>query len=589
MRFKLSAAFQILLLLFVTLGVYYPSLFAPFNSLDDQIMVDNLLNQEGFSWSRHFRPGGTYDYYRPLLTLTFEMDKYFGGLQESFMHLVNVLVHTFNVILVWMLARRFGMFIRSPSEWLPLVAALFFALHPINTEAVNWIAARTDLLAGTFVFASLYALLQSLDRRSLFWGVAAAAALLGGALCKETTLFLVPGVCFLLLLCYLDADHPGWPFRWVLLALYGTAVTTYFALRHGAFHTDRGMTHTAKLAAQTMGMTGTAGDGSVPAGAVDAFPWFDALLTSLKASGFYAVKLLQPLPLNFAIHRLEAFYLIPGLVLAIVLSILVWRRRLGGGLFLLTASIGVSALLVVFTKLAWTPIAERYMYIPCGTFVIGMVYAVGTRLTIPARRRVAMAVVPLLLGGSAWATACRNIVWQDNLTLYQDAVHQSPDFAPAKNQLALAFYEHGRVDEARQLLAENVMPDSDPAAINRAAAYWEAGDYETARAHLLRLLDKSEVQEVQILETLIKMTTDHLSKIGDETLKRSYYEDILGWLERLCHKWPNGFTYYRIGRVHLILNDRTEAKRAFSEAAKRFRRDSLYYEPSAKLARDLAE
>jgi hypothetical protein len=585
---KLSPFYQFLLLVFVTLGVYYPTLFAPYNSLDDQVFVNHLLNQQGFSWPRHFSPGGTYDYYRPLLTLTFEIDKYVGGLQETFMHLVNVLVHLLNVILIWLIARRFGEFIQRPSEWLPLLAALLFALHPINTEAVNWIAGRTDLLAGTFVFISLYALLEFIDRRSLLWGAVGAIALLGGALCKETALFFVPGACFLLL-CRPEQGRPAWPLRWVLPTLYGVAVSTYFFLRWGAFHTDRGLAHTAKLAAQTMGMAGTTGGGFAPTDAVDPFPWFDAVLAILKGSGFYAVKLLQPLPLNFAIHRLDAFYLIPGLVLAIVLAILVWRRRPVEWLFLVTASIAVSALFVIFTKLAWTPIAERYMYIPCGTFVIGLVYTVGARLTIPVWRRAAMVIVPLLLGASTWATTSRNIVWQDNLTLYQDAVRQSPDFAPAKNQLALAFYGHGRVDEARQLLAENVMPDSDSAAINRAAGYWEAGDYEAARAHLLRLLDKPGVQEVQILEALIKMTTGYLDEIPDESLKRSYYEDILGWLERLCTKWPNGFIYYRIGRVHLILNDRAEAKRAFAEAANRFRHDSPYYEPSAKLARDLTE
>lgn len=108
---RLSPFYQCLLLVFVTLGVYYPTLFVPYNSLDDLVFVNHLLNQQGFSWLRHFSPGGTYDYYRPLLTLTFEIDKYVGGLHEPFMHLVNVLVHLVNVLLIWLIARRFGKFI----------------------------------------------------------------------------------------------------------------------------------------------------------------------------------------------------------------------------------------------------------------------------------------------------------------------------------------------------------------------------------------------------------------------------------------------------------------------------------------------
>lgn len=585
---KLSPFYQFLLLVFVTLGVYYPTLFAPYNSLDDQVFVNHLLNQQGFSWLRHFSPGGTYDYYRPLLTLTFEIDKYVGGLQETFMHLVNVLVHLLNVILIWLIARRFGEFIQRPSEWLPLLAALLFALHPINTEAVNWIAGRTDLLAGTFVFISLYALLEFIDRRSLLWGAVGAIALLGGALCKETALFFVPGACFLLL-CRPEKGRPAWPLRWVLPTLYGVAVSTYFCLRWGAFHADRGLAYTAKLVEQTVGMVVSTGEGAQSAAFVP-FPWFDAVTVVLKVSGFYALKLFQPLPLNFAINRLDAFYIIPGIALVVVLIVFACRRQLVDWLFLVSASIAISALFVVFTTLAWTPVAERYMYVPCGPFVIGLVYAFAARLTLPAWQRVAIVLVFLLLGVGGWVTASRNIVWQDNLTLYQDAVRQSPDFAPAKNQLALALIAHNRHDEANEILASNKMSAEKIATLNVAAALWDQGDYAAARGYLLqRLADNPGDRETQILNMLVRMTSEYLNGVTDETLKRNGYKDILVWLERLKDLSATGFNYYRIGRIQLLLEDEVAAQHAFAEAAKRFPSDSIYKEPATKLATDLVQ
>jgi tetratricopeptide (TPR) repeat protein len=585
---KFSTFYQFLLLALVTLGVYYPTLFAPYNSLDDQIFVNHLLNQQGFSWARHFSPGGTYDYYRPLLSLTFEVDKYVGGLQETFMHLVNVLVHLLNVILVWLLARRFGEFIQRPSEWLPLLAALLFALHPINTEAVNWIAGRTDLLAGTFVFFSLYALLKFIERRSLLWGVVGALALLGGALCKETALFLVPGACFLLL-CHPEQNRPTWPLRWVLPALYGLAVSAYFCLRWGAFNTDRGLVHTAKLAAQTVGIVAPAADGLQAVASVP-FPWLDAVRVALKVSGFYALKLFQPLPLNFAIYQLDALYIIPGIALSIALVVLACRRQLVGWLFLVSASIAISALFVAFTKLAWTPVAERYMYIPCGPFVIGLAYAVGTRIKPLAWQRASIVVVSLLLGVGAWTTATRNIVWQDNLTLYQDTVRQSPDFAPARNQLALALKAHNRHDEANDILINNKVSAGGIPPLNVAAALWDQGDYAAARGYLMKLLvDKPGAQETLILEMLIKITTEHLNGIDDDSLKRNGYKDVRAWLGRILEISSTAFNYYRIGRIHLLLDDKLAAQRAFAEAAKRFPSDSIYKAPATKLARDLAQ
>ncbi len=585
---KLTPFFQVLLLIFVTLGVYYPTLFAPFNLLDDKVFVSQLLNHEQFSLSRYFSPGGDYDYYRPLLLMTFEIDKYVSGLQETFMHLVNITVHLLNVLLVWMVARRFEVFSQRSSQWLPLVAALLFAIHPINTEAVNWIAGRTDLLAGTFTFLALYALLQCLDRQSLPWGGVSAIALFGGALCKETALFLVPGACLLLFYHY-GRNRSDWTPRWILPGFYGAAVASYFALRWGAFQTDRGLGNTAKLVSQAVGSVLPA-TGISPAETLTPFPWFDAATLACKVSGFYAIKLFQPMPLNFAIHQIEDFYLLPGIILVVGLLLLLLRRNLVGWFFLVSASVAVSALVVVFTQLAWTPVAERYMYIPCGPFVIGIVYAVGGRLNFLARQRVATLLVFLLVGAGGWATANRNMVWQDNLTLYEDTVRKSPDFAPARNQLALALKARNRQDEANQILVSNEVSKGDAASLNVAVALMDQGDYFAARSELLqRLPDEQGYRKAQILEMLVRITSKYIEQTGDESLKRLGYQDTVEWLERIKEISPTGFNFYRIGRVYLRLENKDAAQKAFADAAKRLPADSIYKEPAAKLARDLAQ
>ena len=581
---KLKPGYQLLLLVCITLSVYYPTLYAPFNSLDDQLLVNLLLNQEGFSLSRHFSPGGTYDYYRPLLTLTFEIDKHLGGLQEAFMHLVNVLLHAANVALVWLFARHFGRFVGRPSELLPFLAALLFALHPINTEAVNWIVARTDLLAGTFVLISLICLLRFIEVRSLLWGVLGALAILLGALCKETALFLIPGACFLLL-CNPVVGATDFRWRWYLPGFYGIAVGGYFLLRWGAFQVDRGLSHTTKLVAHAAGVTPKVTDTA----AVDPFPWLDAIRVVLKTSGFYTVKLFQPFPLNFTIHQVNDLYVIPGIILVGVLAVLAWRRRPVEWLFLASASIAISALFVVFTRLAWTPIAERYMYIPSAPFIVGLVYAGSSWKWLGKWQKPILIIMPLLLVGIGWATISRNIVWQDNLTLYQDTVRKSPDFALAKNQLALALLNHGRKEEALNILSENEMTTADAASLNRASAKSEKGDYPSAREDLLERLQDPGAQESEILDRLVKITCEQAVKIDNEKFKKIYYNDILCWLQRIVARQPNGFNFYRIGRVQLLLHNRAEAQRAFAEAAKRFPEDSLYREPATKLARNLAE
>ncbi len=161
---QLKGRYLVLLLLVVVFGVYYPSLFIPFNSVDDTRMVNNLLNADGISVWQPFHFGGSGNYYRPLLASTFIIDKYVWGLNESFMHLENILLHAMNVVLVFLIARRIALAEKlTLIEPLAFCAALLFALHPINTEAVNWISGRTDLLAGLFVLCSLLFLLRALS------------------------------------------------------------------------------------------------------------------------------------------------------------------------------------------------------------------------------------------------------------------------------------------------------------------------------------------------------------------------------------------------------------------------------------------
>jgi len=58
-------------------------------------------------------------------------------------HLVNLLLHTFNAMLVWMLAKRLQIVA-------PFVIALVFAVHPLQTESVGWIARQPQLLGTMF-------------------------------------------------------------------------------------------------------------------------------------------------------------------------------------------------------------------------------------------------------------------------------------------------------------------------------------------------------------------------------------------------------------------------------------------------------
>ncbi len=94
----------------------------------------------------------------------------------------------------------------------------------------------------------------------------------------------------------------------------------------------------------------------------------------LKASGFYAKKLFNPFPLNFGIATVPDYYAIAGFIVIVIICYLVWKRDLVSVLFVSAFIVGSSSFLVAISRLAWTPIAERYMYIPCTVFSIAVIF-----------------------------------------------------------------------------------------------------------------------------------------------------------------------------------------------------------------------
>lgn len=565
-----SRNITILLLACIVLSVFYPTLFAPLNSVDDSGMCTYLLNADGISLRSIFFPGGSGAYYRPLLVTTFLFDKYAWGFLESFMHLQNIVLHLCNTLLIFAISRRSAVLLNIKSPFPAFLAALFFAIHPINTEAVNWISGRTDLLAGFFILISAFLLLKTTT--SLANSILSALCLLLACLSKETAIFFLPAVLLAPFFVSTASEkkpplHETLRKNAVHFSVIFATGTAYFVFRAIAF--SQGDSGVAKV------LTNVAGENSAGL--------FDSLQVVLKAAGFYLKKLIIPFPLNFGIIHVSDLYMILGAFLPVGLVWILTRRTLSSFFFLASASVGSSALLIPLLKVAWTPLAERYMYIPSAFFLLGVVFVIyGWRERMPSRRIITGAVVSLVVVASFF-TVRRNFLWQDNLALFQDTVRKSPDFLPAQNQYAQALYARGRQAEAIALLNSLNVPKSvinfQYGMVNKATARAYEGDYAGARKILRKTLNNPGKHEVMIIQRLLKLNELEIDKGTAE--KGSFYEENVALLTRLHQITGDPFICYRLGQTHLFAGNRAKARESFQQVVANAS-DKVYYRQAAE-------
>ena len=103
-------------------------------------------------------------YYRPVQTVVYMLVYQLGGLSPFPFHLANVLLHCLATILLYLLCVELGL-----DRLIALMAAALFAVHPVHTEAVTWIAGVGDLACASFYFAALVTFLKFLKSNADKW------------------------------------------------------------------------------------------------------------------------------------------------------------------------------------------------------------------------------------------------------------------------------------------------------------------------------------------------------------------------------------------------------------------------------------
>ena len=127
-------------LLLLVAFVYWPTVANGFVSDDVYYIKDNVALRSLSGLANIWFKLGTTEQYYPLVHSTFWAEYHLWGLDPRGFHVVNFLLHTISVVLVWRLLVR----LQIPGAWL---AAAIFAVHPVEVESVAWASERKNVLS----------------------------------------------------------------------------------------------------------------------------------------------------------------------------------------------------------------------------------------------------------------------------------------------------------------------------------------------------------------------------------------------------------------------------------------------------------
>lgn len=621
--------YQIILLCIVVFGVYYPTLSAEVSLVDDQDAIVGVLQADNYTLRDIFLPGVEEGgYYRPLIGLSYYLDKKMWGMNFRSLHLDNILMHLINVILVYYLTLVvYRGYVRlCYIRPLPLITALLFALHPIATESVNWISGRTDPMAANFVLsAAIFLVLykQTGKKINLFLSI---VLVILGSLAKEASLGMVlasglilysntterlddqaliprTATCshsfrdFLVFYILITIEVLYWGNYWLamvgalvyalcctkpwisfqasrihifrlsgILALSGTIVLLiYTVLRRIAFRSD-----VSKIG-QTIRLM------------LDDTNY--AISLYLGASGFYLKKFFLPFPLNFYLIEIDPLYDLLGILVLLFCIYLITRLTLASALFLTGVCMFIPALPFAFGTIAWTGYAERYIYIATAFWTVSVsLYLENFVQKYAIVGRVCTIVVPALILFLGWQTFLRNIVWQKNVTLLADTVEKSPMRPVVREMYMQALMNAGKYEQAKEqyeIGTSRLIFLSEGPDLIMVQILAKEGKFDEALLLSEKAVKKTNNRSERALKAVVGVLDVMIGKNNLEQTgllqKRIKYESLL------LETTKDPMLFYNKGQQALGSGDRLKAISFFNKAYNNFSSESPYRGYSLKI------
>jgi len=461
-RFWLTSAS----LLVITFVLYAPVRHHQFLSLwdDDAYVTDNPHVRTGLTLANLRWAFASFEQsnWHPLTWISHMLDCQLFGLNPGAQHVVNVLFHAANALLLfWILQKA------THALWRSYLVALIFAVHPLNVETVAWIAQRKSLLSAFFSLLAIAAYGWYVRRgdwsRYLLLAFLFALALMSKPMAVSLPLLL-------LLFDYWPLSrHDDLPFvrRWSRLVVEKLPL---FAL---------------SAASSVLTEKAQAGGGSVMA--LSLLPLSARIENAAISYVAYIGKIFWPThlatyyPLQLSPHLGDAIAS-AGILIALTALAFYSRRAyfiVGWLLFLITM-----ILVIGIVQVGFQGMADRYTYLPAIGLMIAVIWGLGELVqTAPVARAALTAAAACIVIALCVTTARCLKDWQNSVTLFAHAraAWGRPDMW-LEQLYGNALFSAGRIDEALEHYREScaIQPHTEYCHYNIGHIYSGRGQFRDA-------------------------------------------------------------------------------------------------------------
>lgn len=507
---------HVILLIVACAITYSNSMLVPFTFDDYAYLIDNPLIKDFGCFLDYSRIDShrlnidlKYNFIlRPVTYFTFALNYFINGIDPGGFHLVNILIHTSNALLVYLLVQRLlactidGEWRNDRLEFTPsfvsFFSAMIFAVHPLNTQAVTYIVQRFTSLATLFYLLTIALYLSfrtSRNRNSrLVFLIFALVAAICAMKAKEIA-FTLPVMLIMIELFFLKGEKSRrllglLPFMLAMAIIPATVLKlseSSYTVGSSALERGTNLVNFSKITTH------------------------DYFVTQLRVIITYLRLLFLPVQQNLdydypLYHSLLDYRIVLSMtVLFAVVSVGIWlfrrslrergklhvqMRLISFGIFWFFITLSVESSVIPIDDLIY----EHRVYLPSVGMILAFVAGldmIRDKMTgrIGGMSRLAVLLpIPVVLV-LATATIIRNDVWK---TIWVDTAKKSPQKARPFNNHGDYLMKISRPGEAipwfKQAIARE--PGNVDAHLNLGAAYSDIGSFDEALDALNFVIDR---------------------------------------------------------------------------------------------------